>query len=82
MSIARSGPIRLAVHVGVGNGNLGIGIVTKRVVLTTCPGGVDVIDPNAGGARQHKGVAAPDVLRVDVRHGNALHNYVFDVDKS
>lgn len=76
MAIARCAPAGLAVELAVGEGDAVGGCLAGDEHLAAYKRHLDVVDPDEIGAGERDGVAAPDVLRVEVRDVDVLDNHV------
>lgn len=76
LPVAASRPLRLAVELGVGDGNLASGAPPGHDELAADEGDLAVVDPDLVGAVEGDGVAAPDVLRVEVGDVDVLDDDV------
>ena len=70
VAVAGGGVVTDAVDKAVGDGNALGGVGAEDDVLTTDAGGRDVVDPDHVGVVDGDGIAAPDVLGVDVGEGD------------
>ena len=78
VGVAGGRPRALAVELAVGDGDSSAGIVAQDKVLAADEGGGDVVDPDHVGVVQGDGVAAPNVLRVEVGDVDVLDDDVPD----
>lgn len=76
VTVASGGPGGLAVKLAVGDGDAPAGVAAENQVLAADERGGDVVDPDQIGVVQGDGVAAPDVLRVEVRDVHVLDDDV------
>ncbi|KFY13018.1 hypothetical protein V492_03540 [Pseudogymnoascus sp. VKM F-4246] len=76
MSITRCAPARRAIKLAVGERHAVRCRFASDEHLAAHERHLDVVDPDEIGARERDGVAAPDVLRVEVRDVDVLDNHI------
>lgn len=76
--VAGRGIGRLAVDEAVGDGEALVGILPEGVVLAPRQGGLDMVDPNVGAARDADSIATPHILGVEVGDLEVLDDDIGD----
>lgn len=76
MVVAASAPACGAVDLSIGNGNAVARVIACDYVLTADKGDLNVVDPDQVGAGEGDGIAAPDILRVQLSEVHVLDDDV------